>query len=116
MKKKLKDLTAKEIYTTCDKHNAGNKCSRDCPFFLTERIHKCTTSYMKKNPNEEIEISFTMTDREYAQYLFDWLRFDSSEDVCAKCANCPKDDFCPKAEKLQRRKGGAESIKQYCRH
>ena len=39
-----------------------------------------------------------MTDREYAQYLLDWLRFDSSEDVCAKCANCPKDDFCPNAD------------------
>lgn len=44
------------------------------------------------------EIDSTMTDREYAQYLFEWLRFDSSEDICLKCANCPKDDFCPNAD------------------
>ena len=44
------------------------------------------------------EIDSEMTDREYAQYLFEWLRFKSSEDICLKCANCLKDDFCPNAD------------------
>lgn len=36
-----------------------------------------------------------MTERELARYLFDWLRFESAEDVCSKCVNCPKDGICP---------------------
>lgn len=40
-----------------------------------------------------------MTEHEYACYLFDWLRFESGEDVCAKCAVCPKDRICPNADR-----------------
>lgn len=44
------------------------------------------------------KIKSEMTDKEYAQYLFEWLRFDSSEDICSKCVNCPKDNFCLNAD------------------
>lgn len=56
-----------------------------------------TNEELKKKIVEVIR-EFRDSNKEYAQYLFDWLRFDSSEDVCAKCANCPKDDVCPNAD------------------
>lgn len=40
-----------------------------------------------------------MTQKEFLDYLFEWLRFESGEDVCAKCAVCPKDRICPNADR-----------------
>lgn len=35
-----------------------------------------------------------MTYKEFAKYLYEWLRFDSAEDCCSKCAYCPTKDIC----------------------
>lgn len=53
---------------------------------------------MKYTETKKPSKSKKMTQKELIDYLFEWLRFKSAEDVCSKCNNCPKEGICPNAD------------------
>lgn len=42
---------------------------------------------------DENGVEIAMTDKEFAKYLFNWLRF-GGDDCCSKCTKCPPYELC----------------------
>lgn len=57
-----------------------------------------------------------MSDKEYIKYLSKWLRFDSGEDCCARCAYGPKTKLCPnwtKSGRLKSKQTCYDGMREY---
>lgn len=57
-----------------------------------------------------------MSDKEYIKYLSKWLRFDSGEDCCTRCAYDPKTKLCPnwtKSGRLKSKQTCYDGMREY---